>query len=30
MQIDINKIAISGYSSGGNLAALMTMKAKKE
>lgn len=30
MQIDINKIAISGYSSGGNLAALMTIQATKE
>ncbi len=30
MQIDINKIAISGYSSGGNLAALMTIQAKKD
>lgn len=30
MQIDVNKIAISGYSSGGNLAALMTLQAKKD
>ncbi|KAF5292145.1 hypothetical protein FQR65_LT11243 [Abscondita terminalis] len=30
IQIDVSKIAISGYSSGGNLAALMTMQAKKE
>lgn len=30
MQIDVSKIAISGYSSGGNLAALMTIQAKKD
>ncbi|TLY48350.1 MAG: alpha/beta hydrolase [Gammaproteobacteria bacterium] len=30
LQIDINKIAISGYSSGGNLAALLTIRAKKD
>lgn len=30
MQIDLNKIAISGYSSGGNLATLITMQAMKD
>lgn len=30
MQIDINKIAISGYSSGGNLAALVSIQAKND
>lgn len=30
LQIDTNKIAISGYSSGGNLATLMTIQAKKD
>jgi acetyl esterase len=29
LQIDVKKIAISGYSSGGNLAALAAIQAKK-